>query len=64
MRSLRSRLSQLKMEEVLLARELERAHEGTLRYQAIEEETEALLDGCRTAITNVENALDDSSTVY
>ncbi len=64
MRSLKGRLSQLKMEEVLLERELERAREGILRYRAVEEETEALLDGCRTAIVNVESCLDDASTVH
>lgn len=64
MRSLKSRLSQLKMEEVLLVRELERAKEGKLRYITIEEETEALLDGCRTAIVNMENSLDAASILY
>lgn len=58
MRSLKGRLAQLKMEEVLLERELVRAREGTLRYTVIVEETDALLDNCRTAIVNVENLLE------
>lgn len=52
------------MEEVLLERELVRAQEGVRRYKAIEEETDALLDQCRTAIVNVESCLDDASTVH
>lgn len=64
MRSLKGRLSQLKMEEVLLERELIRAREGIRRYQAVEEETDALLDQCRTAIVNVETCLDDASIVH
>lgn len=64
MRSLKGRLAQLKMEEVLLERELERARLGELRYKVILEESEALLEECRTAITNVENSLDAARTVY
>lgn len=64
MRSLKGRLAQLKMEEVLLERELERAKEGITRYKAVLEETEGLLDGCRIAIVNVETSLDGASIVH
>lgn len=64
MRSLKGRLAQLKMEEVLLERELERAKEGMQRYAAVKEETEGLLDGCRIAIVNVETSLDAAPTVH
>lgn len=64
MRSLKGRLSQLKMEEVLLERELERGREGIARYRIIIEETEALLDGCRTAIVNVETSMDNANVIY
>ncbi len=60
MRSLEGRLAQLKMEEVLLEREVKRAHEGVTRYRVILEESLALLDDCRVALVNVESSLDGS----
>jgi len=64
MRSLKGRLAQLKMEEVLLEKELERARLGVQRYGVIAEETECLLEECRVAMVNVENSLDAARTVY
>lgn len=64
MRNLKGRLAQLKMEEVLLEKEQERARLGIQRYTSIMEESEALLEECRVAMVNVENALDAARTVY
>lgn len=64
MRSLKGRLAQLKMEEVLLEGELKRAQEGLQRYATIAEESESLLEECRISIVNVENTLDAARTVY
>lgn len=64
MRSLKGRLAQLKMEEVLLEKELERARLGIQRYTAVADETESLLEECRVAMVNAENSLDAARTVY
>lgn len=64
MRSLKGRLAQLKMEEVLLEKELERARLGIHRYTNIADETESLLEECRISMVNVENSLDAARTVY
>lgn len=61
--NLKARISLLRMEEVLLERQLRDARLGQERYKTIEAQTDELLDACRTAIINAETALADSSTV-
>ncbi len=61
--SLKGRVSYLKMEEVLLERECDRAREGVDRYTQILKESEALLDGVRMAIVNYQNILDTADPI-
>ncbi len=58
MRSLDARLAYLQMDALLIERDIDRARDGISRYQIILSEQEALLDGVRAAIVNLEDAME------
>lgn len=61
---IRARITYLRMEEVLLQRQVKAAEHGLQRYRAMKESAEEMLDTTRVEIVNNESALEQASTVY